>query len=46
MPSRIVFERGTEKYLEIRVKKVNRNKSFTPGTWRLTVPRSYKPVGE
>ena len=46
MPSRIVFERGSEKFLEIRVKKVSRNKSFTPGTWRLTVPRSYKPVGE
>ena len=46
LASRILVERGGEKYLEIRVKKVNRNKSFSPGTWRLTVPRSYKAVGE
>lgn len=46
MPERIVFERGGAKYLEIRVKKVARGKSFSPGTWRLTVPRSYKAVGE
>lgn len=46
LASRILVERGGEKYLEIRVKKVNRNKSFSPGTWHLTVPRSYKAVGE
>jgi hypothetical protein len=46
MPERIVFERGGAKYLEIRVKKVARGKPFSPGTWRLTVPRSYKAVGE
>ena len=46
IPARVVFERGGEKYLEIRVKKVNRNKSFSQGTWRLTIPNSYKLVGE
>ena len=46
MPARILFERGGAKYLEIRVKKINRNKSFSPSTWRLTIPESYKPVGE
>ena len=45
-PARIVFERGGAKYLEIRVKKINRNKSFGSGTWRLTIPESYKAVGE
>lgn len=46
VPARIVFERGGAKYLEIRVKKINRNKSFGSGTWRLTIPESYKAVGE
>ena len=46
LASRILVERGGAKYLEIRVKKITHGKPFSPGTWRLTVPRSYKAVGE
>lgn len=45
-PSRIVFELDGAKFLEIRVKKIARNKSFSSGTWRLNIPRSFKKVGE
>lgn len=45
-PSRIVFELDGKRFLEIRIKKVNRNKSFSGGTWRLNIPKSYKRVGE
>lgn len=44
MPSRIVFEKGGSKFLEIVVKKINHNKPFSMGTWRLNVPRSFTPV--
>ena len=44
-PSRIVFELDGTKFLEIDIRKVNRNKSFSPGTWRLNVPKSFKRVG-
>ena len=45
-PSRIVFELDGAKFLEIRIKKIARNKSFSSGTWRLNIPRSFKKVGE
>ena len=45
-PSKIIFERGGKTALDIRVKKVNRNKSFSSGTWRLNIPKSFKRVGE
>lgn len=44
LASRIVFEKGGRRFLEIRIKKVNRNKAFSLGTWRLNVPRSFNPV--
>ena len=46
LAEKIVFERDGAKYLEIRLKKVTHGKAFSPGTWRLNVPRSYKAVGE
>lgn len=45
-PSKIVFELDGTKFLEIRIKKIARNKSFSSGTWRLNIPRSFKRVGE
>ena len=45
-PSRIVFELEGSKFLEIRIKKITRNKSFSSGTWRLNIPKSFKRVGE
>ncbi len=45
-PSRVVFELDGAKFLEIRIKKINRNKSFSSGTWRLNIPRSFKRIGE
>ena len=45
-PSRIEFELDGAKFLEIRIKKVARNKSFSSGTWRLNIPKSFKRVGE
>ena len=45
-PSRIVFELDGAKFLEIRIKKIARNKSFSSGTWRLNIPRSFNKVGE
>ncbi|WP_298769740.1 hypothetical protein [uncultured Fibrobacter sp.] len=45
-PSRIVFELDGKRFLEIRIKKVNRNKTFSSGTWRLNIPKSFKRVGE
>lgn len=44
-PSQIVFEKGGKRYLEIKIKKVTRNKAFSGGTWRLNVPKSFAPVG-
>lgn len=46
LASKIAFDRDGARYLELRLKKVNHGKSFSLGTWRLNVPRSYKPVGE
>lgn len=43
-PSRISFVRDSTTFLELRVKKVNRGKSFGTGTWRLNIPRSYKQI--
>ena len=45
-PSRIVFELDGLPFLEIHIKKVTRNKSFSSGTWRLNIPKSFKKVGE
>ena len=45
-PSRIEFDLDGEKFLEIKIKKINRNKSFSSGTWRLNIPKSFKRVGE
>lgn len=45
-PSRISFVRDSTTFLELRVKKVNRGKSFGTGTWRLNIPRSYQRIGE
>ena len=45
-PSKISFIRDGATFLEIRVKKVYRDKSFSSGTWRLNIPKSYKAVGE
>ena len=45
-PSRIEFELDGAKFLEIRIKKIARNKSFSSGTWRLNIPKSFKKVGE
>jgi hypothetical protein len=43
-PSRISFVRESETFLELRVKRVTRGKSFGSGTWRLNIPRSYKQI--
>ncbi len=43
-PSHILFVRDTTKFLELRVKRVTRGKSFGFGTWRLNIPRSYKQI--
>ena len=45
-PSKVVFELGGKMFLEIRIKKVARNKPFSSGTWRLNIPKSFKQVGE
>lgn len=45
-PSRIEFDLDGVKFLEIKIKKINRNKSFSSGTWRLNIPKSFKRVGE
>lgn len=45
-PSRIVFDLDGVRFLEIRIKKIARNKSFSSGTWRLNIPKSFKRVGE
>lgn len=44
-PENIVFEKEGKTYLKIRIKKVTRKKAFSPGTWRLNVPKTYKRVG-
>ena len=46
IPKSIRFERDGKMFLDIRVKKVTRGKSFSLGTWRLNIPKSYKPVGQ
>ena len=45
LAEKIVFERDGNMFLEMRLKKVTHGKPFSPGTWRLNVPKSYKPVG-
>ncbi|MCF0216917.1 MAG: hypothetical protein HUK21_10645 [Fibrobacteraceae bacterium] len=40
-PKVISFERDGEPFLSISVKKIDRNKSFSRGTWHLNVPRSF-----
>lgn len=44
-PSKISFVRESEQFLELRVKRVSRGKSFGSGTWRLNIPRSYQRIG-
>jgi len=44
LPERIVFELGGRRFLEIKIKKVAHGKPFSGGTWKLNVPRSFKPV--
>lgn len=46
LPETIVFERDGKRFLEIKVKKVNHGKPFSSGTWKLNVPRSFKPVAQ
>jgi len=46
VPKSIRFERDGKMFLEIRVKKVTRGKSFSLGTWRLNIPKSFKPVDQ
>ena len=41
-----VYEKLRSGDNEERVKKIARNKSFSSGTWRLNIPRSFKKVGE
>jgi hypothetical protein len=43
-PSKISFSRESEPFLELRVKRVTRGKSFGSGTWRLNIPRSYTQI--
>ena len=45
VPAGIVFERDGVRYLEITIRKIARNKSFSSGTWRLKVPKSYTRAG-
>lgn len=45
LPGEIVFERDGATFLKIKMKKVAHNKSFSLGTWRLNVPRSFTQVG-
>jgi hypothetical protein len=45
-PSNIIFELDGVKFLEIKIKKIARNKSFSSGTWRLNIPKSFKRVGD
>ena len=45
-PSKISFVRESERFLELRVKRVSRGKSFGSGTWRLNIPRTYQRIGE
>ena len=45
-PSKISFVRESEQFLELRVRRVTRGKSFGSGTWRLNIPRSYQRIGE
>lgn len=44
LPESIVFERGGKHFLAIKIKKVTHGKPFSGGTWKLNVPRSFKPV--
>lgn len=44
-PENIIFERNGKMFLKIRIKKVTRGKSFSSGTWRLNIPRSYERIG-
>ncbi len=46
VPKSIRFERDGKMFLDIRVKKVTRGKSFSLGTWRLNIPKSFKPVDQ
>jgi len=46
MPKNIRFERDGKVFLEIFIKKVTHGKSFSLGTWRLNIPKSFKAVGE
>lgn len=44
LPETIVFEQGEKRFLEIKIKKVNHDKPFSGGTWKLNVPRSYQLI--
>ena len=44
-PSKISFIRDEMTFLKICLKKVQRNKPFGLGTWRLNIPRSYQLIG-
>lgn len=46
VPSTISFERDGVVFLEIKVKKIAKNKSFSLGTWRLNIPKSYTLIGQ
>lgn len=45
LPGEIIFERDGATFLKIKMKKVTHNKSFSFGTWRLNVPRSFTQIG-
>lgn len=45
LPGEIIFERDGATFLKIKMKKVTHNKSFSLGTWRLNVPRSFTQIG-
>lgn len=45
MPSKIVFERDGQMFLQIQVKSVKHGKPFGSGVWRLNIPKSYSPIG-
>lgn len=43
-PETIIFEQDGKMFLKIKIRKVARKKPFSPGTWRLNIPKSYKSI--
>lgn len=42
LPSKVIFYRDDEKYLELSLKKVQRETTWSTGVWRLNIPQNYK----